>query len=158
MQLRPNVEQQTAAQVLTNLLSLMGKDVQAWADLLAEDAVFESPYAPGKPVRLEGKEVIYNFIKNALAQMQDLMFTNIRVYPTTNPNLLWAEFHGEAVAVATGRYYQQDYVLRLETRESKIVHYREYSNPMAAIEAWGAYKICTNFPMQIMQSKASVTQ
>ena len=34
------------------------------------------------------------------------MFTYIRVYPTTNPNILWAEFHGEAVIVATGRHTQ----------------------------------------------------
>lgn len=137
MQPAPNVEQQTTAQVLTEFLSLVSKNVQTWVNLLAEDAVFESPYASGTPGRIEGKAAFYNFIKNALFEMQGLMFTNIRVYPTTNPNILWAEFHGEAVAVATGRQYQQDYVIRLETREGKIIHYREYSNPMSAIEAWG---------------------
>jgi ketosteroid isomerase-like protein len=116
----------------------LGKDVQALIDLCAEDAVVEFPYASGTPGRLEGKEAIYNYIKDALAQMQDLMFTNIRVYPTTNLNILWAEVHGEAVIVSTGRHYQQDYVMRLETREGKIIHYREYWNPMLLIEAWGS--------------------
>ena len=137
MQPAPNVEQQTTEQVLTELLSLMSKGVQTWVDLLAEDAVVEFPYASSTPGRLEGKEAIYKYIKDALAQMQGLMFTNVRVYPTTNPNILWAEFHGESVIVPTGRYYQQDYALRLETREGKIVHYREYWNPMSAIKAWG---------------------
>jgi uncharacterized protein len=68
--------------------------------------------------------------------MQNLRFSNIRAYPTTNPNILWAEFHGEATAAATGRHYQQDYVLQLETKEGKVVRYREYSNPLSAIEAW----------------------
>jgi hypothetical protein len=69
--------------------------------------------------------------------MQNMRFSNIQVYPTTNPNLAWAEFHGEAVAVATVRSYQQDYVVKLETREGQIIHYRDYANPMATSEAWG---------------------
>lgn len=136
MQLAPNVEQQTAARVFTTLLSVISKDARACVDLMAEDVVVEFPYASGTLGRLEGKEAIYNYLEDALAQMPDLMFTNIRVYPTTNPNILWAEFHGEAVVVSTGRQYQQDYVIRLETREGKIVHHHEYSNPMSAIKAW----------------------
>ena len=137
MQSSPNVEQQTAAQVLTKLLALVNRNDPTLEDLFAEDAVFETPYTLRTPRRLEGKAAISNFIKTALSQMQDLRFSNIQVYPTTNPNLAWAEFHGEAIAVATGRPYQQDYVLKLETREGQIVLYREYSNPMSTIEAWG---------------------
>jgi ketosteroid isomerase-like protein len=49
-----------------------------------------------------------------------------------------AEGHEEAVIVATGRQYQQDYVIRLETREGKIIHFRKYWNPMLIIDAWGS--------------------
>ena len=130
--------QPSAAQVLTELLSLVSKNVQTWEDLFAEDAVFESLYAPTpRPLRLEGKKAVCNVFKNARSQMQDLRFSNIQVYPTTNPNILWAEYHGEAVAVVTGRPYQQDYVVKLETREGQIIHYREYTNPISTIEAWG---------------------
>ena len=137
MQPAPTVEQPSAAQVITELLVLMNRNDRTWIDLFAENAVFESLYAPPtlELERLEGT-AIYNLFKTALVQMP-LRFSNIRIYPTTNPNLAWAEFHGEAVVVATGRPYHQDYVLRLETRESRITHYREYSNPMSAIEAWG---------------------
>lgn len=137
MQSTPNVEKPSAAQVFTEYLSLMNQNAQNWEDLFAEDAVFESPYAPRTPGRLEGKAAICSFIKNALVQMQNLKFSNIRVYPTTNPNLVWAEYHGEAVAIATGRPYQQEYVLKLETREGQITLFCDYANPMAAIEAWG---------------------
>jgi uncharacterized protein len=136
MQPIPNVEQQTIAEIFSTFLSLMSQDVRALLDLCAEDAVVEFPYAANTPRRLEGKESIYNYIKDALAQMSDLVFTNIHTYPTTNSNILWAEFHGDAVIVSTGRQYQQDYAIRLETKEGKIVHYREYWNPMSAIEAW----------------------
>jgi ketosteroid isomerase-like protein len=137
MQPAPNVEQSPAAQVLTKLLALNKNDDQTWMDLFAEDAVFESPYAPLTTKRFEGKEAIYTLIKTVHVQMPDLRFSNIRIYPTTNPNIAWAEFHGEAVAVTTGCPYQQDYVVRVETREGQIVYYREYSNPMSAIKAWG---------------------
>jgi len=74
----------------------VSKNIQTWVDLFAEDAVFESPYAPGTGgLRRQSHLQLH---QKRSSQMQDLMFTNIRVYPTINPNI-WAEFHGEAVAV-----------------------------------------------------------
>jgi hypothetical protein len=138
MQPLENVEQSTTTQIFAAHLSLIKTDIQAWADLLAEDAVVEFPYASalGLPERLEGKLAIYNHMKNAIAQMQNLTFTNIREYQTSNPDVLFAEVHGEAMIVATGRHYQQDYVMRLETKAGKIFHYREYWNPSAVVDAW----------------------
>ncbi|MBW4579101.1 MAG: nuclear transport factor 2 family protein [Tildeniella nuda ZEHNDER 1965/U140] len=127
---------QTVTQVFTSFLSLIVKDVQALMNLYTEDAVVEYPYAFDTPKRLEGKEVIYNYLKNAVAKLQDLRFTNIRVYPTTDSNILWAEVQGEAVIAATGIPYQQEYVMRLETRNGLIVHYREYWNPRIVSERW----------------------
>jgi uncharacterized protein len=118
-------------------LALVGKDVQAWVDLFAEDAVVEFPYASTTPGRLDGKAAIYNYMKDVSAQMQNLVFSNVLIYPTSNPHVLFAEVHGEAIIVATGRHYQQDYVMRLETQEGKIIYYREYWNPVPALEAWG---------------------
>jgi len=77
MQPAPNIEQQRLLKSLPRLLSLVSKNIQTWVDLFAEDAVFESPYAPGTR-RIE-QEAICNFITRS-SQMQDLMFTNIRVY------------------------------------------------------------------------------
>jgi len=44
MQPVQDVEQYTTAQVFAAHLELIGKDIQAWTDLLAEDAVVEFPY------------------------------------------------------------------------------------------------------------------
>lgn len=136
MQSLPDRERQTNETFAAHL-ALVGKNIQAWVDLFAENAVIEFPYASITPRRLEGKEAIYNYMKDVPAQMQDLGFTNVRIYPTSNPNVLFAEVHGEAIIVATGRHYQQDYVMRLETKEGKIIHYREYWNPVPVLEAWG---------------------
>jgi uncharacterized protein len=64
--------QLTITQVFTAFSSLMVKDIQAWIDLYAEDAVVEFPYAFDTPRRLEGKKAIYNYFKDALTQMQNL--------------------------------------------------------------------------------------
>jgi uncharacterized protein len=131
MQPIQNIEQNPTSQVFATHLALIGTDIEAWSDLLAEDVVVEFPYATalGAPSRFEGKPAIYNHMKNAVAQLQNWVFTDIREYQTPIANVLLAEFHGEDVFVATDRLYQQDYVIRLETKNGKIIHYREYWNP-----------------------------
>jgi ketosteroid isomerase-like protein len=133
------LQHKAISEVFAAHLALIDEDIPAWVDLFAEDAIVEFPYASavGSPERLEGKAAIYNYMKDVPAQMQNLIFTNIREYQRSNPNVLFAEVHGEALIVATGRHYQQDYVMRLETQEGKIIHYREYWNPIPALEAWG---------------------
>jgi uncharacterized protein len=130
------MKQNPIARIFTAHLALIGTDVEAWSDLLAEDAVVEFPYAAAlsSPSRLEGKPAIYTYMKNAVAQMQNWVFTDIREYQTPIPTVLLAEFHGEAVFVATGQPYQQDYVVRLETHNGKIIYYREYWNPAPILE------------------------
>lgn len=130
----------TVAQILSDHLRLICKDIQTWVELFAETAIVEFPYAAslGSPQKLEGKSAIYNYMKDVPEKMQDLTFTNIRSYQTLNPNVLFAEVHGQATIIATGCHYQQDYVMQLETKEGKIIHYREYWNPIPALEAWGS--------------------
>jgi uncharacterized protein len=132
----PDMEQNPIERIFAAHLALIGTDVEAWSDLLAEDAVVEFPYASalGAPSRFVGKPAIYNHIKNAVAQLQNWVFTDIRAYQTPILTVLLAEFHGEAVFVATGQTYQQDYVVRLETKNAKIIHYREYWNPAPILE------------------------
>jgi uncharacterized protein len=134
------MEQNPINRVFADHLALIGTDVKAWSDLLAEDAVVEFPYATalGAPSRFEGKPAIYNHMKNAVTQLQNWVFTDIREYQTLIANVLFAEFHGEAVFVATGQPYQQDYVVRLETKNGKIIHYREYWNPAPILKLMGS--------------------
>ena len=131
--------QNTIEEIFNAYIALVSTNIEAWSDLLAEDAVVELPYASalGVPPRLESKSGIYNYLKPVMSQMQNLAFTNVRKYPTLNPDVLLAEVHGEAVITATGHHYQQDYVIRMEVADGKIVHIREYSNPVPAMDAFG---------------------
>jgi uncharacterized protein len=133
------MEQNTIERIFDAHLALIGTDADAWADLLAEDAVLEFPYADalGLPSRFVGKPAIYNHVKNAVTQLQNWVFTDVRTYQTSIANVLLAEFHGEAVFVATGQTYRQDYVARLEIENDKIVRYREYWNLAPILEIMG---------------------
>jgi uncharacterized protein len=139
MQKTHNSDQLSISEIFDAHLALIGTNIPAWADLLAEEAIVEFPYAAalGASTRFEGKSAIYNRIAESVAQMQNLMFTNVRKYPTTNPNLLWAEVHGSAVITTTGQDYQQDYVMRMEIHAGKIICYCEYWNPTPILESWG---------------------
>ena len=114
--------------------------MKAWSDRLDADAIVEFPYAAalGSPSSLEGKLAIYDYMKHAVAQWQNWVFTDVRAYQTLLLKVLFAEFHGEAVFVATGQPYQQDYVVRLEIRNGKIMHYRKYWNPVPLLERVGS--------------------
>lgn len=139
MQSTQNFEQKTIEEILDAHLALISTNTEAWAELLAENIIVEFPYAAAlsKPPRLEGKAAVYNYVKAAIAPMQNLTFINVRKYPTTDPHVIWAEVHGEAIITTTGCRYQQDYVVRMESKDSKVVYYREYWNPVAVIAAWG---------------------
>lgn len=129
----------SAVDIAHAYLNLVGKDIPAWAELLAEDAVIEFPYAPsvGTPERLEGKAAILHYMKDVPTRMPGLTFSNLRIHETLNPDVVLAEVHGEATIAATGKHYAQDYVLWLEAKDGKLVRYREYWNPIPALAAFG---------------------
>ncbi|MDC0743034.1 nuclear transport factor 2 family protein [Polyangium mundeleinium] len=127
-----------AAQALDEHLALISKDIQRWIELFADDAVVEFPYAPpGLPARLEGKAAIDAYFRPTPQTFAGLTFSDVRRYVTTDPDVALAEVHGTAQIPATGKRYEQDYIMVLRTRAGKIVHYREYWNVGRALEAFG---------------------
>jgi uncharacterized protein len=125
--------QSTTENLLDEALRLMVPDTRAWSELLAEDVVADFPFAPslGWPGRFVGREAVYERIKTALVDIPDLTFSNVRKYPTTDPNVLWAELHGSARVSSTGKPYEQDYVVKIVVEDGKIAYYCEYFNLLA---------------------------
>jgi uncharacterized protein len=115
-------------------LALIGTDVERWLTLFTGDAVVEFPYAPalGMPARLEGLEAIRAYFVPITQRFQGLTFTDVRRYPGQDPDTGWMEVHGTATLQPGNLHYEQDYVMRMRVREGRIVHYREYWNPLAA--------------------------
>lgn len=128
-----------AARALDEHLDLIGRDIQRWIDLFADDAVVEFPYAPslGFPERLEGKAAIDRYFRGTPESFRDLAFRDVHRYQTSDPDLAIAEAHGSATVGANDTRYEQDYVMLVRTKGGKIVLYREYWNPVPALQAFG---------------------
>lgn len=134
--------------LLREHLATITHDHPRWLALFADDAVVEFPYAPsvGRPARLEGKTALDAYFGGAGGVFVGLTFRDVVVHvaaasaastAATSSGIAIAEAHGTATIAPTGKIYEQDYVMVLEARDGKIVRYREYWNPMSAIEAFG---------------------
>jgi uncharacterized protein len=126
-----------AAQLLAAHLERLPVDPASWLELFAEDALVEFPYAAslGAPGRFEGRDAIRHYFFTALENFRGLTFSNARLYPGADPAFALAEVHGSATIASTGKSYEQDYVMVIEARGGRIARYREYWNPLPAIEA-----------------------
>lgn len=127
----------TAAALLDDHLALLTTDAERWLALFADDALVEFPYATGLdgPARLEGKAAIRGYFFEALKIFGGLALTRVTRHLMQDPDTVVAELHGSAHITTTDRPYEQDYVMVLRSRAGKIVHYREYWNPLPALKA-----------------------
>jgi uncharacterized protein len=129
----------SAESLIRQHLELVIHDHPRWLELFDEAAVVEFPYAValGTPSRFEGKAAIDAYFSRAGSLFLDFRFRELRVHASEATGVAFAEGHGSARIATTGRPYEQDYVMVIEARDGKILRYREYWNPLPAIEAFG---------------------
>ncbi|WP_299547882.1 nuclear transport factor 2 family protein [Seonamhaeicola sp.] len=125
--------------IVLDLLEAFNLGTENVLELFDDEAIIEYPYAYslGTPSTLN-KTQYGNYLKGALSNMPNIAFSKVKSYTTKN-NFVWAEFHGEVVIPSTNQLYKQDYVARFTLKNGKIIHYREYWNPMA-VSAMGSHK------------------
>jgi hypothetical protein len=108
----------------------------SFTDMLAEHAVMEFPYAPpGLPVRLDGRDAIAGHLDMAAGLIAFDRMGEPTVHPSTDPGVVVLEFEGCGHGVATGEPYGQSYISVIRTEGGRIVHYRDYWNPIAVLRA-----------------------
>jgi len=112
-------------------------DNTQWQTLIADDLVWELPYAPaiGHPVRLSEREEVVRHVTWFLGAVEDFRFFDLKVFPLADPEGAVAQVKAEGRIKPTGRMYQQEYVLFLRAAGSKIVFLREYFDPSRAAKA-----------------------
>lgn len=130
---------QKAREIIERFLQcLLEKDIDGWAELWDEHGAIEFPFGPpGYPRRVEGKAALHAYMKNFPEQLEIKAFSGVKLYPTLDPEVTILEFACEGRAIATGRPYNQSYIAVVETRGGKLTLYRDYWNPMVALEAMG---------------------
>jgi hypothetical protein len=67
--------------------------------------------------------------------VENFRFFDTRVYAFADPEMAVAEFKAQGLIRATGRIYDQDYVLFLRAEGEKIAFLREYFDPVRAAKA-----------------------
>jgi len=120
--------------------TLMNKDFEAFADLWADDAVQEIPFAPELPNFEDvwsGKAQILSYYVKAIPGRKDHVFWIHDIHQTTDPDVLIVEASAHSVIIASGRSYDQRYIVIFKLRDGKIILDREYVNPLNFMRAFG---------------------
>lgn len=126
-----------AADLLQRHIHTLVADNGQWQTLIADDLVWELPYAPtiGHPARLSGREEVVGFVTWFLGAVEQFRFFDLTVYACADPDVAVAEVKAEARIKPTGRLYRQEYVVFLRAAGGKIAFLREYFNPVRAAQA-----------------------
>ncbi|WP_242647257.1 nuclear transport factor 2 family protein [Priestia megaterium] len=134
-----NINKSEGEQILEQFLKFMlEKDMDKWIDLWDEHAIFEFPFGPSNyPEKIEGKSNIYNYIKDFPKKINLFKFSIPQIHHTLNSNILIAEFKCEGQIINTGLPYKQKYISVIEISNGKISYYKDYWNPLVAIESFG---------------------
>lgn len=118
--------------------SLLENDFESFISLYDENVVFEFPFAPQGSVRkLEGRQGLYDYISRLPEMVQLLRFSKPEIYFSDATSTFIAEFTCEALVTGTGKPYNQTYISVIKLREGKIVHYKDYWNPLVLLESMG---------------------
>jgi len=117
---------------------LLAKRFDAWVDLWAEDGVMEFPFAPpGAPRRLAGKAAVSSYMSAYPDHIDLTAIPYVEVHRTDDPDVVVVEMRSEGRAVATGQPFEMSYVAVVTVKEGLITHYRDYWNPLTALEIAG---------------------
>lgn len=131
------VQPMLAAPVLSNFISVLQSfDPAAIVPLFSDAGVIEFPFAPpGVPRRVEGLGAITAFFERSVRVFQSIAFLDIEVEQLADPARAVARFRSEGVMASTGRSYLNSYISIATVDAGKLALYREYFDPMVAIEA-----------------------
>ncbi|WP_152223531.1 nuclear transport factor 2 family protein [Pseudomonas sp. SCB32] len=129
--------------IATNLLHLHFEtfvdDHEKWKTLIADDLLWELPYAPGlgHPERLTGRDQVLGHVRWFIQAVENFRFYDLRIHAFADPRMAVAEVKAEGLIKQTGRIYRQDYVLFCRIENGRIAFLREYFDPIRAAHALG---------------------
>lgn len=115
-------------------------DWDAFIALYPDEAVIEMPFAPPGVPRVSDGVSMRERIIGMLSGGRPYNFEraeNVTVHETTDPEVIVAEYTLHGTVVATGKPLALSYAMVITVRDGKIVHSRDYGNPLAASAALG---------------------
>lgn len=129
-----------ATELLQQHLQWLVDDNQQWQGLIADDIVWDLPYAPslGHPLQLDGRDAVLRHASWFAGAVKDFRFFDTVVTATNDPQHAIARVRADGLISATGRTYRQEYVVFLTARDGRIARLREYFDPVQAALALDA--------------------
>jgi ketosteroid isomerase-like protein len=109
---------------------------EGFVDMMAEDFVMEFPFArPGMQTRIEGRAAVLTYLMTVGQGVSVDSVSDVVVHDTADPDVVIVEFDGHGRAIKTGEPYEQRYISVIRTRDGRIVHYKDYWNPIQGLKA-----------------------
>ena len=103
---------------------------------VSPDFVLRLPFAPpGVPSEFIGREVAQQALSGSAKNRSPLVFENLMLLATEDPELFVATANGEAT-MASGKIYRNSYVILVRIRDGQVVEHTEYMNPLNIIAAF----------------------
>ena len=129
-----------ASDLLQRHFQTLVEDNAQWQTLIADDLVWELPYAPaiGHPANLSGRDEVLHHVRWFLGAVENFRFIDPKVYAFVDPQAAVAQVKAEALIKPTGRIYRQEYVVFLRAAGDKIAYLREYFDPTRAAKSMDA--------------------
>jgi uncharacterized protein len=131
---------ETKPTVVDMLTAALGERIDPSAknfiDMMSDDFVMEFPYArPGMPTRVEGRAAVLAHLVKVGGDVSVDSASNLVVHETTDPEVVILEFDGHGRSVKTGEPYEQRYISVIRARGGKMVHFKDYWNPIQGLKA-----------------------
>lgn len=100
------------------------------AELLADDLVVETPFAPPDRRRFEGREAWLSYYRaNGVGLVVRFeQFRELATYQTDQPETIVAEYELTGTVIATGVRSSVTCIAVLRVRDGLITHWREYQD------------------------------
>ena len=122
----------------THALILEGR-LDEYADLFADDGVFEIPFAPqGLARRIEGRDAIRALFRAGAARagaVARLTGVDYRaVHETADPEVVVAEFEVQGERSQGGERFTFSDVIVLRARDGEILSIRDYWSPLDRVD------------------------
>ena len=125
--------QSFSAMLRETLGERLNPGAESFVQMFAEDGVMEFPYALPSPKRLEGREALAAHLAYLARLVELLSVSDVVKHETTDPEVFIVEFASSGRAVATGEPFEQRYISVIRVRDGRIVHYKDYWNPLAIL-------------------------
>lgn len=117
---------------------LESMNIEHWLELWDDNGVQEMPYSPeGFPKRLEGKAAIHQQYSSLPENYDSMRFVDRIVHETSNPAVFIVEYNGIITIKATAKPYNNVYCGIFTVQNNKLVHFKEYFDPMILQAAFG---------------------